>query len=188
MKKIISTLNKKNQIPINYYMNIRKFFGLTVVLFCMMGAGAKSFAFQIIQHDLSGDQVRKLSYSIENNIFDYFFDKGIIVSNSPVYSSCDSDSDDIEFSRSKAEAYYGGVRIFVEIRCEYDSEDSMNPEGMLLGNIRCISWNVVEINKDVSLGSGKSIPPLDKSVKNKDSGLKNFTDGISEEIYKIICG
>ena len=75
-----------------------------LVCFCPVFASAYSVAFQILQRDSSESKIREATYGIEENLFDFFFSKGIVISNSPVTVSEDSSSDENHFRKSFDEA------------------------------------------------------------------------------------
>lgn len=75
-------------------------------VFC---ANAVSVAFQIVQHGDS--EIRSSSYVIEEGLFDFFFGKGIIISNSPAIASDSVENDASFFEKSRQEAWEGGVII-----------------------------------------------------------------------------
>lgn len=147
-------------------------------------ANAVSVAFQIIQHDPSDSGIRSSSYVIEENLFGFFFDKGIIVSNSPAAVSDGDDS--AVFKKSLEEAREGDVDFFIEITGDYDSSHSANPEAALLENIRSVSWRIIDVDSGAAVHSGRKSPPAASGVKNRRKGLADFAVGIAEDIYTFI--
>jgi hypothetical protein len=165
-------------------MKLKKFAFILAFFWIPLGASAFSVAFQIVQHDDSESAVRNSSYIIEEKFFDFFFDKGVVVSNSPV-AVCSGD-DNTVFKKSLKEAQEGGVKYFIEITGDYDVSSSTNPEGALLENVESISWKVLDADSEKILGEGKKIPPRAAAVKNRRQGLSDFALEIAEDIYKII--
>ena len=153
---------------------------------CAVAANAVSVAFQIAQHEDSRSDVRPSCYQIESGLFDFFFDKGMIVSNSPVFVSNDSGEQDVVFNESMMAAEQGGVGYFIEILCEFDVAESTNPDAALLENIKAVSWKVVDLKTDKVLGSGKKVPPSAKLYKKAEKGVRDFSHGIATDIYKFI--
>lgn len=167
-------------------MSIRKVLMIFAVSCCLASANAISVAFQILQHEDSKSDVRTACYQMETGLFDFFFDKGIIVSNSPVVVTNDESEQEVMFNQSMMEASQGGVKYFVELVCEYDVSESSNPEAALLENIKQLTWKVIDLKTDKVLGSGKKVPPAARNYKKAEKGVADFSYGIAVEIYKII--
>ncbi len=150
-------------------------------VFC---ANAVSVAFQIVQHGDS--EIRSSSYVIEEGLFDFFFGKGIIISNSPAIASDGVENDASFFEKSRQEAWEGGVDYFVELTADFSSSNSTNPDADLLANLSSLSYKVLNVGSGTVLGSGKKIPPASSQFKDKRKGLSDFAFGIADDIYKII--
>lgn len=167
-------------------MKIKRVMTLFFVSCCLFAVNATSVAFQVMQHEDSKVDVRLACYQLETGLFDFFFDKGIIISNSPVVVTDDAQEQEIVFNESMMEASLGGVKYFVELVCEYDVSGSTNPEAALLENIKQVTWKVVDLDTDKVLGSGKRIPPAAKKYKNAEKGIADYSFRIAGDIYKII--
>lgn len=168
-------------------MSIRKALMILAVSFSLFSAGAVPVAFQIIQNENSKSDVRAACNQIEDGLFDFFFDKGIVVSNSPIIVTDDVSEQEVMFNQSMMESEQGGVKYFVELICDYDVSESTNPEAALLENIRVVTWKVIDLKSDKVLGSGKCIPPSVSLYNRKaEKGVRDFSFGIANEIYKII--
>ena len=167
-------------------MNIRKSLLVCAVSCFICSANALSIAFQIVQHEDAKSDPRISSYQIENGLFDFFFNKGIIVSNSPVLVSNDSGQQKLVLNESMIEAGEGGVKYFIEIVCEYDVTESTNPDAALLENFKRVTWKVVDLKNDRIIGSGENFSPDAKKYKNAEKGVKDFAYGIASDVYKII--
>ena len=167
-------------------MSIRKVLMILAVSCCLASANAVSLAFQIMQHEDSKSEVRASCYQMESGFFDFFFDKGIIVSNSPVVVTDNVSDQEVVFNQSMMEASQGGVKYFIELVCEYDVSNSTNPEAALLENIKQVTWKVIDLKTDKVLGSGKKVPPAARKYKNADKGVNDFSFGIAVDIYNII--
>lgn len=165
-------------------MRCKKLALLALVIASAAGANAVSVAFQIIQHDPADAGIRNSSYIIEESLFGFFFDKGIIVSNSPAAVSDGDDS--AVFKKSLEEAREGDVDFFIEITGDYDSSQSANPEAALLENIQSVSWSIIDVGSGAAVHSGRKSPPAVSGIKNKRKGLADFAAGIAEDIYTFI--
>lgn len=167
-------------------MSFRKVLMIIAVSFCVFSANAVPVAFQIIQHEDSESPVRTACHQMESALFDFFFDRGIVVSNSPIVVAGDAEEQEVTFNQSMMEAGEGGVKYFIELICEYDVSDSTNPEAALLENIRQVTWKLIDLDTDKVLGSGKKIPPAAGRYKKAEKGVADFSHGIAVDIYKII--
>lgn len=167
-------------------MSIRRALMIFAVSCCLASVNAVPVAFQIAQQEESGSDVRTACYQMETSLFDFFFDKGIVISNSPVVVTRDESEREVMFNQSMMEASQGGVKYFVEIVCEYDVSGSTNPEAALLENIRQVTWKVIDLNTDKVLGSGKRVPPAARNYRKAEKGVADFSFGIAGDIYKII--
>lgn len=166
---------------------LKKITGIFIVSFLFsVSAWAKSVAFQIVQRQDKDAPVREAVVVMEDTLFDYFFSRGIITSNSPITNSESEQKDRSLFKKSMDEARDGNVQYFVEIIAEYGLEDSTNPDAALLGNIKCISWTVRTLKTEESLGSGKMTPPKVVAFKNEQAGIADFTVDLAEKIYKSL--
>ncbi|MGN0730040.1 hypothetical protein [Treponema sp.] len=159
------------------FKRIALLFILSCAVFC---AEALSVAFQVVQH---GDpEIRSSSFTIEDSMFDFFFGKGIIVSNSPPVVSDAEEKDASFFKKSMQEAWEGGVDYFVEMTVFFTPQNSTNPDSDQLANIGSVSWRLVHVGSGSALGSGKKNPHAGKNY----AGLSDFISDIADDIYRII--
>ncbi len=167
-------------------MKVKKLALFCILFAASIYANAVSVAFQIVQH---GDStIKDSSYVVEEALFEFFFNKGIVISNSPIIISDDYEKDESFFMKSLDEADEGGVKYFIEFTAEYDSTKSSNPDLALLENVKSISWKLIEVKESKVLGSGKKSPSNNGRIKNAQKGLSDFTFLLAEDIYKIIRG
>lgn len=156
-----------------------------VVLFASLfssGAFAKSLSIQIIQNNPGQEKVWATSYLFEQNITDYFFDAGDIVSSSPVWIS---DSDEKNLSALKAslrENLEGGMDVLVRVELIYDTNDSSNPEAFLLENIKKVQWKAYAVSTGVKIFEGSAVPEKPTDKTNNEMGLSQFAGLVAYEI------
>ena len=82
---------------------------------CAVAANAVSVAFQIAQHEDSRSDVRPSCYQIESGLFDFFFDKGTIVSNSPVFVSNDSGEQEVVFNEINTMPGFTSISMYPKL-------------------------------------------------------------------------
>lgn len=144
---------------------------------------AKVVSFQIIQHDNAQTDIRASSYVIENTLFDYFFDKGIIVTNSPTAISADDLDDKIICDASLSQASNGGCTHFIMITADYDVARSVNPAALILSNIERISWKLFDVKTGAQIAFGTKTVGTVPERKNNENGIVSFTKELAGELY-----
>ncbi len=155
------------------------------VLVSVANVSATAVAFQLIQHDPVQDKVRSSSYIIENGLFDYFFDKGFIVTNSPTSVSSDSVQDEEIYYTALSDASAGYCDYFIVISIDYNTENSRNPDAMILSNIEKVNWSVFDLETGKKIGSGsRKIGRIDP-VKDNEKGISAFTAQVANDIFSF---
>lgn len=138
-------------------------------------ASAAGVALQIIQHNETLDEVSSLTYEIENNVMDYFFDRGCVISNLPAKATSDGDETSI-IDNAMMGALTGRCNLLVSITVEYKAEPKVN-----FFSITEINWKLYEMNDEVLVTSGKKINDI-KTDSDKSAGLQKLTKAVSEQI------
>ncbi|MBP5451522.1 MAG: hypothetical protein J6Y16_04725 [Treponema sp.] len=161
----------------------------SMILFAAI-AVASSYAsvisFQVIQHDDTQSAVRATSYVMENALFDYFFDKGFIVTNSPAAASEDEYEDKTIYYRSMAEAKLGKCKYFVVILADYQAGISNNPGGIFLSHIKNVDWTVYDAESGAKLASGGRKPKVVSERLDNERGISSFMAEVAQDIYKVV--
>ena len=150
-------------------------------------AESASIAFQLVQHDGVGENVRNSSYIIENALLDYFFSRGFIVTNSQAVACVETSKDKNAERDALSEARDGGCDYFVLVVTDYDLSGSFSPDAAIIDNIKCADWKIVDVKKDTVIKTGKKNPP-EKKVRNMQTGLNDFAFSIADDILKVIYG
>ncbi|MBP5358558.1 MAG: hypothetical protein J6Y69_05155 [Treponema sp.] len=169
-------------------MSRRKYILFMIIL--LASAVASSYAavisFQVIQHDDTQKEVRASSYVIENALFDYFFDKGFIVTNSPAASSEDEYEDKTIYYRSMAEAKLGRCKWFVVILTDYQAGISPNPGGIYLSHIKKVDWTVYDASTGAKISSGTKAPEKISDRLDNEHGISSFMAEVAQDIYRTV--
>ena len=150
--------------------------------FCVSGAFAKSLSIQIIQNNPGQEKIWATSYLFEQNITDYFFDAGDIVSSSPIWISASEDKNKSALRASLDENRQGGMEVLVRVELFYDVKNSSNPDGLLLNNIKNVEWKAYALDTGREIFKGKAEPERVDSKNNNELGLSQFAGYIA---YKI---
>lgn len=150
-------------------------------------AEAASFAVQVVQKDLSHDEVRSISVLVEESLMDYLFDRGHIVTNIPAVISSGERDDEDAYAHGLEDAAEGSFEYFVEMVLNYNA-NSNGPEMNRLSNIKDISWTLTDVRSRKILKS--SVKSVEKIMRNEDSeqGIRRFSMGIAQEIETFLKG
>ncbi len=169
-------------------MTGRKYTLSLIILMALAVASSYSavISFQVIQHDDTQTEVRASSHIIENALFDYFFDKGFIVTNSPAAASEDEYEDKSIYYRSMAEAKLGKCEYFVVILADFQAGISSNPGGIFLSHIKQVEWTVYEASSGKKIGGGSKIPKVISNRLDNEQGISSFMAEVAQDIYKVV--
>ncbi len=162
----------------------KKFFIATFLIF-LFGTNlyAMTISFEILERNSLENNVKESSYLIEDALFDYFFDKGIVASNSLTCVSDSEKKDEQLFRKSLAEAREGGLDYFIEILVFYENAKSSSNSSIT--NLKKISWKLIDVKKDNIIASNEQ-NPLNKKFDDEKIGIYELTKKIADEIlYKI---
>ncbi len=170
-------------------MNKRRviFFASFLLLLAAGKSFAKSLSIQIIQKNAGKDSVWATSYLFEQNIIDYFFSTGNIVSSSPIWIN-DSESEEKNRGALKAaliENREGGMDYLARIEINYSVNESSNPDAFLLENVKDVSWKIYSLRTDLEVFNGSVKPEKVTSKNNNESGLSDLAGLVA---YKISNG
>lgn len=154
------------------------------VLFALFSSGAfaRSLSIQIIQNNPGQEKVWATSYLFEQNLTDYFFDAGDIVSSSPVWISDTDEKNRGALKASLQENYDGGMEVLVRVELFYNTSDSSNPEGLLLENIKKVQWKAYSVASGDQIFEGSAVPEKPDAKTNNEMGLSQFAGFVAYEI------
>ena len=165
---------------------VKSFFLGIFAFFCVSAASSRSLSIQIIQNNPGQDKVWATSYLFEQDITDYFFDAGDIVSSSPVWISSSEEKNRGALKASLQENLDGGMEILVRVELFYNTSDSSNPEGLLLENIKKVQWKAYSVSSGKELFDGSAIPAKLDSKNNNEVGLSQFAALVAYQINNQI--
>lgn len=154
------------------------------VLFALLSSGAfaRSLSIQIIQNNPGQEKVWATSYLFEQNITDYFFDAGDIVSSSPVWISDSDEKNKSALKASLRENLEGGMDTLIRVELFYNTSDSSNPEGLLLENIKKVQWKAYAVSTGAQLFEGSAAPDKPNAKTNNEMGLSQFAGLVAYQI------
>ncbi len=154
-----------------------------VFAFAFFPTFAKSFSLQVVQKNTPGDQIFDSSFVVEQTILDYFFERGMIVSNGSILVSNDDAADDkTALRKAMIEAKIGSMELFIKLNLNYSVLDSANPTAILLSNIKSADLEIVSLEKNKTIAKGKFTPPSLTDLNNNRSGVVDFASDIANKI------
>ena len=163
----------------------KKLLLLTCAFFASASVFARSLAFQIVQHNDSMASVCNSAYVIEDELLNYFFENGYIVSNSQASISSCSDDDKKLWCDGYYEASDGSFDDFVQIHLYFGQNPNINETKVSLGMIDSVSWTITSIK------TGKCLETNTKSVtkpmgSDTEENVRNFASDFAAHIKKVI--
>lgn len=153
-------------------------------IFAAANGFSASLAFQIVQHNDSLKKICLSAYVIEDEIMNYFFENGFVVSNSSAEVSFSAEDDQRLWSDGYYGAASGAFDDFVQIHLYFAK--NANDEGKVaLSLIDTISWKIISVK------SGKCLEESKKSIgkpMNKDSeeNVRNFANDFASHIKTVL--
>lgn len=145
---------------------------------------AKSLSFQILQKNDSLNNVCESALAVEDEILNYFFENGYIVSNIPAVVS-KNDAQDLKlYNDAYNEAVSGTVDEFCFIKLYFIGDEKANGE-VSLGNMKKISWKLVSVKTGNILEESSSEIKAGIS-QNEAANVRNFASEFALHIQKVI--
>lgn len=166
----------------------KKFFIATFLIF-LFGTNlyATTISFEILERNSLESNVKESSYLIEDALFEYFFDKGIVSSNSLTCVSDSEKKDEQLFRKSLGEARQGSLDYFIEILVFYEKANSsgISSSSSQITNIKKISWKLIDVKSDNLVASGTE-NPLNKNFADEKIGIYELTKNFADKIFSTI--
>lgn len=143
-----------------------------------------NFSFQIVQKDESLTDVCESTLVIEDEILNYFFDQGEIVSNVPAAVSNDDAQDEKFYTDSYNEAVDGTVDKFCFIKLFFTGGGQENQKPSI-GTLKKISWKLVSVK------TGKVIEESSSAVKKEitetdNANVREFAADFANHLKKVM--
>lgn len=140
-------------------------------ILCAQFCFAKQISFQIIQHDDKTQDVTEQSLVLEDEMLNYFFETGYIVTNSPTVVSESDENDVVLYNKAMGDAYEGSSDYFIQVKLFYNN------------SLRQIDWSIA------SVATGNKIK--ESSIKGSvtaadEKGMKKLSSELMSEIYNIL--
>lgn len=145
---------------------------------------AGSLSFQILQKNESLSEVCESALVIEDEILNYFFEHGFIVSNVAAAVSDTDAQDEKYFKDSYNEAVEGAVDNFCLIKLYFTGGAEEN-QRVSVGTIKKIGWKLV------SLKNGEVLEDSSRAVKqdityDEEANVREFAADFASYLHKLI--
>ncbi|MBQ1628939.1 MAG: hypothetical protein II098_07250 [Treponema sp.] len=150
----------------------------------LSGTFASSLSFHVVQHNDSLSEVCKSALVIEDEILNYFFDAGYIVTNIPACISKSDEQDKSFYQKGYNEAADGSFDEFVQIKLYFSGTEVENSQ-VCLGNMRRIGWKVVSVSNGSVLEEGSS--KVEREViSDNEANVREFANEFAVHLNKVL--
>lgn len=151
-----------------------------VLVFTLLPLCAKQLCVQIIQHDGTEEKIIEQSFIVEDELFNGFFNKGYIVTNSPSSVSSSDSQDEILKKVGLTDARDGLSDYFIQIKLYFE-------QGKLLygrddGLIK-VKWEIYSVSNGNKIKES-TIENLNK-LKNNDE-IRSISYDLFADLYSVI--
>ncbi len=143
-----------------------------------------SLSFQIVQHSDSMDEVCQAALAVEDEILNYFYEAGYIVTNAPAEISVSAAGDRKLWASAFSDAAYGSFDDFVQICLDFE-DGGRTAGGMSAGRIRSVSWKAVAVASGRVLEEGSSAIK-DTGFDGGEDSVREFASGFAAHLRRII--
>lgn len=167
-------------------MDKRKIIALCLSLLIAATGFARSLSIQVVQNNPAAteDQVFAVSDWVEQNVIDFFFETGNIVTTSPIvlYNADDSENKKNLMTALK-ETFMGGMDTLIRIKLDYNEEKD-NPNLLLLDYIKNATWIIYDARSGKELASGECKVPKVTVENNNENGIRNFAANMAGDLSR----
>ena len=158
---------------------------LCAAIFGTVCSWATELSFQVVQHNDALDTVSEETLVIEDQILDYFFNLGDIVTNEPAVAAVPADAENL-WRTAYAFAVTGGADYFVELRLFYSGKASRDPAHISLNDLERVQWTIADVKTGKKIAEAKAKVRKPASGKTDASGVKEFAASIADAMRKAI--
>ncbi len=158
---------------------------LVAALFGAASGFCGSLSFHVIQHNDSLSEVCESALVIEDEILNYFYDAGYIVTNVPASVSKSDEQDKKLYQNGVNEAAGSAFDKFVQIKLYFTGDETQNT-AVALGNMKRISWKVVSVRTGAVLEEGAQEVTTDVAVDN-EKNVRKFAGDFAVHLNKVLA-
>ena len=167
------------------FMGKKKILVLVSALFMLSSAFAGSLNFQVVQRSSNLKDVCESSLVVEDEILNYFFDAGYIVSNSQSAASVSDKEDSKLWNTGLSDSAEGSFDYFVQIKLILNNDVSSKETPCGLGNFNKLSWKLVSVQ------TGKVIEESSKKIDrpvglDTEANVRDFAADFAYHLRKTL--
>ena len=144
----------------------------------------KSISFQVVQHNKSLTEVCPTVLVLEDELLNFFFDIGYIVSNEPAVATNNASKDSQLWNAGFNASVDGSCDNFIQIILDFNDVDSVS-QNIQLGYINKVSWKVASTStgKIISESSSKITKPMGA---DSEDNVRIFAIELAAKLLKIL--
>lgn len=163
----------------------KKLVAAAMVVFAAISSGfCGSLSFQILQKDECLNEVCESALVIEDEILNYFFDQGYIVSNVPAAVSNSEEQDRKFYTDAYNEAVDGAVDQFCLIKLYFTGGGQENQKPSI-GTMKKISWKLISLRTGNVLEES-STTVTKEITQTENANVREFAADFAMHLQKII--
>ncbi len=161
---------------------MKKFFIAFCTLIFNFAVFAESLSFQIFQHSNGIKEVSEQTYRFEDELLNYFFENGKIISNEKSLVSVSKNADSKEVIKSMNNAIEGSLDNFCEIHLYFEDAKESQKDDL---NLLKVVWKVSSVKNQKKSEENKIIV---KKPGNADSEgfIKSVAVELGAELQKSL--
>ncbi len=151
---------------------------------CISGSFGRSLSFQVVQHNDSLNEVCSSALVIEDEILNFFYDAGYIVTNVPAVISKSEDQDVVFYQKGFNDASDSSFDDFVLIKLYFTGTEEENRQ-ISLGNMQKIGWKVVSTKNGKILEEGCT--GVEKEVlADNEKNVREFASEFAVHLNNVL--
>lgn len=155
-----------------------------LVLAAISSGFCGSLSFQLLQKNESLNEVCESVLVIEDEILNYFFEQGVIVSNVPAAVSESDEQDRKFYTDAYNEAVDGTVDQFCQVKLYFTGGGQENQKPSI-GTLKKISWKLVSVRTGNVIEESSS--QVTKEItQNEDANVREFAADFAMHLQKMI--
>lgn len=156
---------------------------LCAAIFGTVCSWATELSFQVIQHNDALDTVSEQTLVIEDQILDYFFNLGDIVTNEPALAAVTEDAEGLR-KTAYAIAAAGGAEYFIQLRLFYSGKRSKDPANISLKNLVHVQWTITDAANGKKIADVKTKVRKPASGRTDAEGVKEYAASVADAMKK----
>ena len=156
---------------------------LCAAVFGAVCSWATELSFQVVQHNEALDTVSEETLVIEDQILDYFFNVGDIVTNEPALAAVSEDAEGLRKTAYEIAAS-GGAEYFIQLRLFYGGKGSKDSANISLKNLVHVQWTITDTASGEKIADVKTKVRKPASGRTDAEGVKEYAASVADAMRK----